>query len=129
MRSHRRRGPVEHVLIAGDRCDLAAIQRILDTLSADAYGQVFVEGRGPRLIGPARVTISRLVAERSTPGSLQAGDPAPGTALEDAVLGWLAEWMPDEPTPDRDFTIWIGGHAGGRMNGLYARLDSHALRI
>ena len=99
MRSHRRRRPVDHILIAGRLADLDCVRAAVATLSADAYGQVFVQaplGTDLDLRAPARVTVHR-VDETSS--------------LEDAITAWVAEWVPDEADPHRRVAVWIGTHA------------------
>lgn len=99
MRSHRRRGPAQHVLIAGNADDLDAIAAELAVLSADVYGQVFVEAPAElelALVTPPRVTVHRLKPEAH--------------ALCAALAGWAAEWVPDEQDPERTVSVWIGHH-------------------
>ncbi len=119
MRPHRRRQPLNHVLIAGDLHDLDTIRPLLALLPDDTYGQVFVAGASPDtsmpLLSPARVTVSWLGAQ-------------PG-ALGLAIAGWMAEWMPDEPQPDREITVWIGGRAGEQISTLCDVLGVRAERL
>lgn len=103
MRSHRRRTPLEHVLIAGDVTELDSIRALLALMSDSAYGQVYVETAEsdelPALAAPPRVTVNRVArTERH-----EVGDP-----VSAAVSSWIAEWMPDEPAPDRIVSIWAG---------------------
>ncbi|MET1037006.1 MAG: SIP domain-containing protein [Aeromicrobium sp.] len=102
MRSHRRRQPIEHALVAGDVGDLPGIVTALAWLPADTYGQVFIEvgpdEELPLLAAPPRMTVHRL--ERSS-----AGD---GVAAGRAVAAWAGEWIPDEPDERRTVTIWVG---------------------
>lgn len=119
MRPHRRRGSLQHVLVAGSFEELPAIQALLFLLPETAYGQVLVE-TPPHLDlspldRPARVAVTRLA--RSETGE-------PGSLLADAVQGWLAEWMPDQPDPARTFTLWVGGSARGRVDPAGAQLES-----
>lgn len=111
MRPHRRRGPLEHVLVAGSESELPAIEALLLLLPSTAYGQVLVE-TGPRqaalsVDAPPRVTMTCL--ERA-PGE------EPGVLLAPAVHAWLAEWMPHEPDPARAVTVWIGSSARDRVD-------------
>lgn len=103
MRSHRRRGPLEHVLIAGDVQELTAIQSLLLLLPGSVYGQVFVETPAgapvPTLSAPPRVTVTQLERDPAA---------ATGDQLIAAVQAWLAEWTPEQPDPDRVFTVWAG---------------------
>ena len=119
MRPHRRRGPLEHVLVAGDADELPAIQALLHLLPRTAYGQVFVESAAgtsmPPLAAPARVTVTQLGRD---------GDAEVGDLLTAAVNSWLAEWMPEEPDPDRACTLWAGSSARARVNPAGATLES-----
>lgn len=105
VRSHRRRLPLEHVLVAGHIADLDDIAVALALLPDDAYGQVFIEGpeeSTARLTAPARVSIHRI-------------DPVT-SSLDQAVAAWVAEWVPQEPDLRRTVTVWLGGHAAGTVN-------------
>ncbi len=114
MRSHRRRNPAQHVLIAGNADDLDAMAAELAVLSADVYGQVFVEAPADlelHLVTPPRVTVHRLSPE---PHSLCA-----------ALAGWAAEWVPDEQDPERTVSVWIGRHVRASVDvGLQRPLES-----
>lgn len=119
MRSHRRRLPTEHTLIAGDVADLPGIATALALLSPDAYGQVLIEvgvdEQLPVLAAPPRVTVYRL--ERSPQGR--------GVAAGRAAAAWVEEWMPDEPDERRAVSIWVGEHVEltcPAINGLAERL-------
>ncbi len=112
MRSHRRRLPVDHVLIAGHVDDLDAIRAELTLLSADAYGQVFVEAPTHEplfLITPPRVTIHRI-------------DPQFGS-LADAIAGWVDEWIPEQPDPQRSVSFWISARASADIDAGHHGLD------
>ena len=102
MRSHRRRLPIEHTLIAGDVRDLPAIVTALAWLSPDTYGQVVVEvgpdEELPLLAPPLRVTVHRV--ERSLEGH--------GVAVGRAVAAWAEEWMPEDADERRSVTVWVG---------------------
>jgi NADPH-dependent ferric siderophore reductase len=104
MRSHRRRGPLEHVLVASDHSELESVMALLAFLPEHAYGQVYVETPAdrqlPPLPAPPRVTVTRLARPAGT---------APGLLLAAAVDGWVSEWMPDDPDADRLVTLWCGG--------------------
>ncbi|GGF30927.1 hypothetical protein GCM10011519_00430 [Marmoricola endophyticus] len=106
----RRRAPLEHVLIAGDSSEIDAIRALLALLPSTTYGQVYVETISgtvlPEISAPRRVTVTMLPRD--------AADLA-GERLASAVDGWLAEWIPEEPEPDRDLTIWLGEVAGARV--------------
>ena len=106
MRPHRRRTPVDHVLIAGDVQDVPAISHLLGLLSADCYGQVLVEAPAgatlPPLPKPPRVTITRIATAEG--------------ALTAAIDAWVSEWMPEEPDEDRAVAIWVGAHASSHVN-------------
>lgn len=119
MRPHRRRGPLQHVLVAGSIEELPAIEALLFWLPDTTYGQVLVEtpelADVPALVKPPRVTVTRLS---------RGGDDEPGSLLAEAVQGWLAEWMPDEQDPSRVFTLWVGGSARDRVNPAGAQLES-----
>lgn len=119
MRPHRRRGPLQHILVAGSFDELPAIEALLLLLPDTTYGQVLVETPAqlelPILAKPPRVTVARLD---------RAQDDEPGALLADAVHGWLAEWMPDEPDPTRDHTVWVGGAVRDRVNPAGAQLES-----
>lgn len=143
MRPHRRRHPLAHVLIAGLISDAPAIQRLLLALPRDCYGQVFVEA-GPDadlrwLQTPERVMVSRLLpagpAPRSEASFTDAIDGAAthvittrGAALAQAVSHWLAEWMPEDCQPDREFAIWVGAGQCEAVEALCAA-DSRIERI
>jgi hypothetical protein len=49
---------------------------------------------------------------------------APATRLADAVAGWVAEWIPDEPSADRDLTVWVGASAQDGLHLPGARLQA-----
>lgn len=119
MRPHRRRGPLQHVLVAGSFEELPAIEALLSLLPDTAYGQVLVESSSdlelPVLAAPPRVTITRLARTESD---------EPGSLLAAAVHGWLAEWMPDEPDPGRAVTLWVGGSARGRVDPAGASVET-----
>lgn len=108
MRSHRRREPIGHVLIAGHTDDLDDIRAALAMLAADTYGQVLVVapiGTQLDLTAPARITVHRI-------------DDAAGS-LADAVAGWAAEWIPDELDSHRKVTVWIGAHASSHVDPVH----------
>lgn len=119
MRPHRRRGPLQHVLVAGSFEELPAIEALLSLLPDTAYGQVLVEMPPdlelPPLTAPPRVILTRLARTRSD---------QPGSRVADAVHAWLAEWMPDEPDPARTFTLWVGGSARNRVEPAGATLEN-----
>lgn len=105
VRSHRRRSPLEHVLVAGHVADLDDIAVALALLPSDAYGQVLVEGPAgslAELTAPPRVSIHRI-------------DPV-ASSLEKAVTAWVAEWVPQEPDHRRTVTVWLGGHAASLVD-------------
>ena len=119
MRSHRRRLPIEHALLAGDIGDLPGITAALAWLPADAYGQVLIEAGPlevlPLLAAPARVTVHRI--ERSPEGD--------GVAAGRAVAAWVEEWIPDELDEQRTVTLWVGERVDltcPRIIGLAERL-------
>lgn len=100
VRSHRRRRPLDHVLIVGVAGDLQEVSLALAMLPDDAYGQVLLAaapGSTSALTAPARVSIHRLEPSRG--------------CLVDAVSAWLAEWVPQEPDGARSVTAWVGPHA------------------
>lgn len=103
VRSHRRRSPVDHVLIAGRVADLACVRAAVAMLPADAYGQVYVQapaGTDLDLCAPARITVHRVDETAS---------------LSDAVDAWVAEWIPEERDPKRRTMLWIGNHAASHV--------------
>lgn len=113
VRSHRRRCPLQHILIAGQLADLDEISLALALLPPDTYGQVLVEapaGSLVPLIAPPRVSIQRI-------------DPATGS-LAGAVAAWAAEWVPDEPDPRRTVSAWLGSHARQSIDLAYLGLDA-----
>lgn len=119
MRSHRRRLPIAHTLIAGDVADLPGITTALAWLSPDAYGQVLIEvgidEQLPVLAVPPRVTVYRI--ERSPQGR--------GVAASRAAAAWVEEWMPGEPDERRAVCVWVGEHVEvscPSINGLAERL-------
>jgi len=118
MRSHRRRAPLDHVLIAGDVTELDSIRALLALLPEQAYGQVYVESTAAdvqaTLLAPPRVTVSHLV---------RAEHHVIGEALSSAVDCWVAEWMPDDPQPEREIAIWAGGTVTAGVPTLGARLE------
>lgn len=112
VRSHRRRCPLEHVLIAGHADDLDEISITLALLPADAYGQVLIEASPEALAtltAPPRVSIHRI-------------DPATGS-LPAAVTAWVAEWVPDEEDHRRTVTVWLGEHASNLIDVYQLGLD------
>jgi NADPH-dependent ferric siderophore reductase len=119
MRPHRRRGPLEHILVAGSELELPAIEALLVLLPSTAYGQVLVE-TGPAQAAfslgvPPRVTVTRL--ERA-PGD------EPGVGLAAAVDAWLAEWMPADCDPARAVTMWIGCSARDQLKPTGLTVES-----
>ncbi|QLQ09236.1 MAG: hypothetical protein HZY75_01135 [Nocardioidaceae bacterium] len=46
-----------------------------------------------------------------------------------AAAAWLTEWIPDEPQPDREFTVWIGAGVGARLDALCASHDIEPGRL
>lgn len=127
---------VKQYLIAGDETVVPWIQSMLDSLPANARGQVFVEvddARGlPPLSAPGRVTVTWL--GRST----RSGAPGTGAlcrrgmALERAVRAWVGEMSVvdgDYPWSDErhDFCAWIGG-AGPLIAELAADVEAR-LRV
>ncbi len=138
MRPSPRRRTVEHILVAGETEDLDAIQQVLCLLPAHTFGQVYVETdegvQLPALAAPARVTITQLRRPASTRPECadqesSAAPAARGVLLAQAITGWTAEWMPDEPDAEREFTIWIGGRASDQVNGLCHRLAAVPERL
>src|SRR4051794_15086481 len=119
MRPHRRRGPLQHILVAGGFDELPAIEALLFLLPEATYGQVLVETRAdvdlPALSRPARVAVTKVARDQ---------DDEPGARLADAVHDWLAEWMPDEPGSGRAVTIWVGGTARGRVDPAGAQVQT-----
>lgn len=120
MRAHRRSGPLQHVLIAGDVGELAAIDTVLALLPGNAYGQVYLEGDpGADLsvaAGPARVQVTPVV---------RGPHDAPGHRLSAAVAAWAAEWLTEEPDERRELTMWVGGSVrltAAELRGTLARL-------
>jgi len=119
VRSHRRRLPIEHTLVAGDLADLPGIVAALAWMPTDTYGQVLIEA-GPDdevllLAAPPRVSVHRI--ERSAEGD--------GIACGRAVAAWVEEWIPDEPDERRNVTIWVGERVDLRcpeIVGLVERL-------
>lgn len=111
MRSPRRRGPLEHVLVAGDLTELDAISALLAMLPHTTYGQVVVEvpedAEVPALATPPRVNVT--VLRRSVTDEA-------GARLATAVQCWLGEWLPEEPEPNRTVTMWVGASASGRIS-------------
>jgi len=110
---------LQHILVAGGFDELPAIEALLFLLPETTYGQVLVETPAdvdlPALSGPVRVTVTKLARAR---------DDEPGALLADAVHGWLAEWMPDEPESGRAFTIWVGGAAHDRVDAAGAQVET-----
>ncbi|HYI59269.1 MAG TPA: SIP domain-containing protein [Microlunatus sp.] len=119
MRPHRRRGPLEHVLVAGSESELSAIEALLLLLPSTAYGQVLVESEPQQaalvLTAPPRVTVTCL---KRSPAD------EPGVLLAGAVHAWLAEWMPEEPDPARMITVWVGRSARDRVNPIGTTVES-----
>lgn len=118
MRSHRRRDPLEHVVIAGDLAELPSIRALLALLPESAYGQVYVEtGDGedlPAIGAPHRVTVTRVARARHQ---------GPGESLSAAIAGWVAEWMPEESDPGREVSMWVGARVAGGVPTLGANLE------
>ncbi|MGK2875211.1 MAG: SIP domain-containing protein [Nocardioides sp.] len=117
MRSHRRRLPTEHVLLAGDVGDLPGIVAALAWLPADAYGQVLVEAgvddELPLLAAPPRVTVHRV-------GRSPQGD---GIAVGRAVAAWVEEWIPDEIDERRCVSVWVGERVEASCPRISALVD------
>jgi NADPH-dependent ferric siderophore reductase len=118
MRAHRRRGPLEHVLVACDHSELESVMALLAFLPEHAYGQVYVETPAdrqlPPLPAPARVTVTRLVRPVGT---------APGRVLATAVDGWVAEWMPEDSCAERAVTLWGGATVRDLVDLVAAPLE------
>lgn len=137
MRSHRRRLPLDHLLIAGDLGDLDAIRALVATLPERAYGQVFIDADDDtagatldlELHGPARLSIVRLTTAAPTDGGHHASVVTRGKLLADAVTAWATEWMPDEPTLDRIVTMWIGGRDTPAIDAACASLPHAPHRL
>ena len=119
MRSHRRRGPLEHILVAGSLHDLPAIEALLVLMPETVYGQVILEtpAEAPavKLSAPPRVTVTQLVCTDETES---------GELLAAATQSWLAEWMPADPDADRAVTLWVGASARGRVHPTGAKLET-----
>ena len=118
MRSHRRRAPLDHVLVAGDLTELDSIRALLSLMPETAYGQVYVECSGsdelPAITSPARVTVNRVCRTELH---------SPGEPLSAAVAGWVGEWMPEDPAPDRVIAIWAGASVTGGVPTVGTRLE------
>ena len=119
MRSHRRRGPLEHIFVAGSVHDLPAIEALLVLMPETVYGQVILEtpadAPAVKLAAPPRVTVTHLVCTDET---------ASGELLAAATQSWLAEWMPADPDADRTVTLWVGSSARGRLHPTEAKLET-----
>ncbi|PPI27819.1 SIP domain-containing protein [Rathayibacter sp. AY1B5] len=123
---------VKQFLIAGDETVVPWIQSILDTLPANARGQVFVEvddARGlPPLAAPGRVCVTWLGRSERT-GAPGTGERCSrGVALDRAVRAWVGEMSVvdgDYPWADdrHDFCAWIGG-AGPVVAELAADVEA-----
>jgi len=120
MRPRRRTGPLAHVLIAGDVCEVDAVRALLCALPADSYGQVILEADAesavPQLHRPARVGLTALVRSDAD---------RPGARLSRAVEAWVEEWVVDEPDPARDVAVWVGASVrwtAAPMQGQLERL-------
>ncbi|MXG89461.1 SIP domain-containing protein [Nocardioides flavescens] len=118
MRPHRRRGPLEHVLVAGDLADAPAVATLLACLPDHAYGQVYVEvpvGTATvDLAAPPRVSVNLLTRDP---------DAEPGRLLAAAVAGWVGEWAPEETDPARAVTLWVGATVRDHVDPLGAPLQ------
>jgi len=118
MRPHRRRGPLEHVLVAGDLADTASMSALLACLPAHAYGQVYVEvPAGTELVelaAPPRVSVNLLTRDP---------DAEPGRLLAAAVAGWVGEWAPEQPDAARAVTLWVGATVRDHVDPLGAPLQ------
>ncbi|MDT0200349.1 SIP domain-containing protein [Nocardioides sp. AE5] len=113
MRRRPRKSSIDQVLIAGTATDLPAIRQVLLMLPDDIYGQVYVEApeaAWTTLPCPPRVTVAWLPM-----------DDQPRAAT--ATTAWLAEWMPEEPQSDREFSLWVGAGISGQIGTLCHRLD------
>ena len=112
-----------HFLIVGDATDLPMLRGILSRLPADAYGQVFVEVATAVQIqdweAPADVSVTWLVRER-----LRHPLPPRGDLATEAVIAWIAEWMPEEQGLHAvPYVLWIGCSMNPQMDRLYRELD------
>ncbi|MFC4245300.1 SIP domain-containing protein [Gryllotalpicola reticulitermitis] len=111
--SARRRGPSEHVLIAGDEHDLTAIEHVLWLLPDDAYGHVFVETltdepRGA-LPAPEGVTVTWLPRCRRPSVIPELVFADRGEPLAVALTGWASEWLTGgDDQLGRRHLLWIG---------------------
>jgi hypothetical protein len=105
-------------VIAGDLTELDSIRALLAGLPSTTYGQVLVETAEsesvPSIMAPARVTVTRVV---------RTDFQAPGGAVSAALASWVAEWMPAEPDPQREVTIWVGARVGGGDPSFVSRLE------
>lgn len=122
MRSRRRRCPTEHVLLAGMFDDLDSIQMALSLLSPTCYGQVIIEADDvsllPKLDTPPRVSVLMVrSAEFADPSA------STGAALSQAVAGWVNEWIPEEPAPERRVSVWVGAKARAHVRDQRFGLD------
>ncbi len=133
-----------HILLVGDSADLPALGAMLRGLSADTYGQVYVEVATAiqirALPAPVNVSVTWLCRDRAT----SALDVIPrgigalahrGELASRAISAWVAEWQPCEPRepavlsdPDasgtrEDYVLWIGCSAGERISDFYRRLQ------
>jgi len=96
------------LLVAGDRDDLHAMQHTLAMLADDAYGHVFVEIDAADeivpIVAPPRMTVTWLARTGRR-----------GEALDAALAGWAAEWMPETRAAEHAGIAWIGAVASAGL--------------
>jgi len=126
MSMRRRVRTKDLLLVAGDRDDLHAMQHALALLPDGAYGHVFIE------VDPAEEILPVLAPSRMTVTWI-ARSAVRGAALDAALAGWAAEWMPETGIEEGTSTAWIGAIASAglpHLSELRGRIDRlHILHV
>ena len=103
-------------LFVSDDTDLPLLREALGGLSADAYGQVFVETdveQRDELRRPPGVAVTWLVRDPD------ADDPRPAGSLAAVVAGaWASEWMIGSASPSRRIFVWVGPSVRATVQAL-----------
>jgi NADPH-dependent ferric siderophore reductase len=134
-------GAARTLLIAGDETAVPAMGAILEQLPADARGAVFLEvpesADALELDAPEGVEIRWLAREAESGAAAEAGTPAYGAHLVEAVTAWADAWAAANAAPAADAElptltdeelVWEVPEARDD-DGLYAWLAGEASAI